>query len=732
MAESKKKIKKVHRIALNERIIEYSDGTWAAEKIGENNQVVATRTISAGTAERRLQGLPGINQASVSPSQYKVKQVVRVSQTQSLLQKDDGTWVSRSIGLNNDVIFEQPISAAEAQRLIGSGRTASAAQQIETTASQRGGVSPGAGGPATIGQLERNVAALENARRTDTGDYIVNGQPLLPAEYNKRLNDAKDELARARGAAGASAQTAATSREVEKTAAQDQSVQVAQVRSQLETLRQYTDKVISESKDRAVVTRARAWKADLSARISKIDTYLKQLEKTMRVDPAFVVPSIPSFDQIDTSSPAAEGPFQPSPGQGAFGQVTGTTPPGVAAPATAPGVTPATGALTAAQRREQGVAGPSRFPSLEEINTARANQNLPALELVNGKYREVVSKKEVPASEVATPTGQPVGDGTTVSPGGAGGGAVGGTPTGAVPPTPAAPGAPTVPPAWEQAAREQFGAYYEVVKNIPEVMKIIERDMTVGLSDAQFQAELEKTTWWRTTTASARAWEEDKARDPATVQTRVDNQLAALRDTSLRLGLRLRDDVLAKLAEDSLKFGWSNTVIQNAIGSEALKSTGGVSDLRRGYIGQTLRATAGSYGVPLSDVTFNEWVGKIATGQENEASFQAYALDLAKNLYPSLAASLDKGISFRAITDPYRQAASRILEVNPETIDFADPKWAQAFTARDDKGQQMMMTYGEWNDYLRTNPTFGYEYTDGAKERAFTVANRLAELFGAA
>ena len=101
MAESKKKIKKVHRIALNERIIEYSDGTWAAEKIGENNQVVATRTISAGTAERRLQGLPGINQASVSPSQYKVKQVVRVSQTQSLLQKDDGTWVSRSIGLNN-------------------------------------------------------------------------------------------------------------------------------------------------------------------------------------------------------------------------------------------------------------------------------------------------------------------------------------------------------------------------------------------------------------------------------------------------------------------------------------------------------------------------------------------------------------------------------------------------------------------------------------------------------
>jgi len=374
------------------------------------------------------------------------------------------------------------------------------------------------------------------------------------------------------------------------------------------------------------------------------------------------------------------------------------------------------------------------MPSSAGEKSQRSSQGLPALVSRGGQGVDPTTGQN--GSGVSpTPTGQPVGDGTTVSPGGAGGQAVGGTTTGAVPPAGAAPGAPAapaVPPAWEQAAREQFGAYYEVIKNLPEVMKIIERDMTVGLSDTQFQAELEKTTWWRTTTASARAWEEDKARDPATVQTRIDNQLAALRDSSLRLGLRLRDDVLAKLAEDSLKFGWSATVIDNTLGAEALKSTGGVSDLRRGYIGQTIRATAGAYGVPLSDVTFNEWVGKIAVGQESEASFQAYALDLAKNLYPSLAPSLDKGISFRAITDPYRQSASRILEINPETIDFADPKWAQAFTSRNDKGEQSMMTYGEWNDYLRTNPTFGYEYTDGAKERAFTVVNRLAELFGAA
>jgi len=51
---------------------------------------------------------------------------------------------------------------------------------------------------------------------------------------------------------------------------------------------------------------------------------------------------------------------------------------------------------------------------------------------------------------------------------------------------------------------------------------------------------------------------------------------------------------------------------------------------------------------------------------------------------------------------------------------------------KDDKGNPMQMSFGEWADYLRTDPSFGWEYTDDAKNRAYTVVNRLGELFGAA
>lgn len=601
------------------------------------------------------------------------------------------------------------ISIDEANVLAGRG-----------TAAQRGGVSPGAGGPERIATtptdeaLRKQIAELRALKPDNDGIYTYKGKQYTQVSLNEEINrlEAPIQEREVAGAVGTAAQTQRQLLDQERN-------KLVQAISDFSQRLEYAKNLAESTGDPNVRRRALGWVDKLTVDQQRLVGLLDAMDKAGKIPANYSLPPVPSPQNILNTSPSETGlPQQTVTGPGQYGVM----------PTGSVGQVSQTGPLPAGQREQVTPTGTSRMPTLDEINRQRTAQGLPALVVRGGQVVDPTTGQNVP-NVSPTPTGTTPTGATTVTAGGTGGQAVGGTPTGTVPPAPAA---PVVPASWEEAAREQFGAYYEVVKNLPEVMKIIERDMTVGLSDAQFQAELEKTTWWRTTTASARAWEEDKARDPATVQTRIDNQLAALRNQSLGLGLRLRDDVLAKLAEDSLRFGWSATVINNTLGAEALRSAGGVSDLRRGYIGQTIRATAGSYGVPLSDVTFNEWVGKIATGQENEASFQAFALDIAKNLYPSLAPALDKGVSFRAITDPYRQSAARILEINPESVDFADPKWAQAFTFRDEKGNQTMMTYGEWNDYLRTTPTFGYEYTDGAKERAFTVVNRLGELFGAA
>ena len=290
-----------------------------------------------------------------------------------------------------------------------------------------------------------------------------------------------------------------------------------------------------------------------------------------------------------------------------------------------------------------------------------------------------------------------------------------------------------IPQDWQDAAREAYPQYYAIIKNIPEIAKLLEDAVANGWPPQQFQAKLEQTNWWQQTTASAREWDINGERDPATQQTSIDNRVAFVRQLALdTFGVRLGPESLEQLSVDSLRFGWSQQFLVNAIGDVATQSTAGVSQLRAGYIGQGLRETANNYGIAVSDATFNRWVNSIAVGQETNDSFTQYAITQAKNLFPSISERLDAGETFQDIVDPYRENAAKLLEIDPGGIDFTMPEWAKAVTYTTDKGEQRPMTFTEWNDYVRQTKSFGYEYTEQARNRAYQVANELGRLFGRA
>jgi hypothetical protein len=290
--------------------------------------------------------------------------------------------------------------------------------------------------------------------------------------------------------------------------------------------------------------------------------------------------------------------------------------------------------------------------------------------------------------------------------------------------------APETPVDWEAAAQEQYGAYYAIIKGVPELAELIKNAVSQKWSDSKFTYELQQTSWYKTTSASTRTWDTNKQLDPASAQQQVDNRSATIRETALNLGVSLDDATINKLSEDSLRGSWDAQVLNNAIGSEAAKTSGGMSQLRTGFVGQQLKQTAADYGVQLSEQTFNTWVEKVARGQENTKSFQQYALNTAKALFPSIATQLDQGLTFGQITDPYKQTAARTLEINPDTIDFTDPKWSKAITFTTDKGEQRPMNSNEWGNYLRSERSLGYEYTNEARSRAYQVTSGLANLFG--
>lgn len=287
-----------------------------------------------------------------------------------------------------------------------------------------------------------------------------------------------------------------------------------------------------------------------------------------------------------------------------------------------------------------------------------------------------------------------------------------------------------VPVDWEAAAKEQYGGFYAIVQSVPEIGILLKKAVTAEWSDAKFDYELKQTQWYKNNSATARTWDVNKQLDPASAQQQIDTQSQSVRSMATNLGVTLDDAAITKISEASLRGGWSESLLQNAIGAEAIKSSTGRSQLSTGYFGQQMKQTAADYGIQLSDSTFSQWIDKVALGQENLQSFKQYALNTAKALFPSITAQLDQGLTFQQITDPYKQLASRTLEINADTIDFTDPQWAKAITFSTNKGEQRPMNFNEWGNYLRSERSLGYEYTNEARSRAYQVTSGLANLFG--
>jgi len=284
---------------------------------------------------------------------------------------------------------------------------------------------------------------------------------------------------------------------------------------------------------------------------------------------------------------------------------------------------------------------------------------------------------------------------------------------------------------WEEAAKELYGGYYAVVQSVPELQDLLKKAYENKWSDAQFDYALRQTAWYRQNSASAREWEIASQLDPASAQQSVDNASAFIRNKALtEFNVQLDQNIVTQLATNSIKFGWGDDLLSNAIGLEATRSTGSMSQLASGYVGQNIKEIANDYGIKLTEQHLNQWTASVATGQQTRDTFKQYAIQQAKQLFPSIATQLDAGQTFQQIVDPYRNTAANLLEMNANMIDFTDPKWAKAITFVDQSGNQRPMSFSEWNDYLRQNRSFGYEYTSDAQSKAYQVANDLANLFG--
>lgn len=278
-----------------------------------------------------------------------------------------------------------------------------------------------------------------------------------------------------------------------------------------------------------------------------------------------------------------------------------------------------------------------------------------------------------------------------------------------------------------------------------ELGPIIALAAKAGWDQTKLFGAIQKTAWWKQHSEHERDWERKRYEDPATAALERRTQESVVRDIAQQMGLNMGVRRLSSIVEDSLRFGWTDSVLKDILGKEikwgggrgGAGGAGGNNRYPQGQIGTDMRrimAMADDWMVTVRARQAFHWAKQVATGQMKIEDVTNLLQSMATAMYPQLGDRIKAGITPKQFFDVYRQQIAQTLEVSPESIDFTrNPVWAKVVSyERPNKNGNGtttdIMNLAEAMEYARQQPE--YRRTKGAEDTAMQLTRALTDTFG--
>lgn len=280
--------------------------------------------------------------------------------------------------------------------------------------------------------------------------------------------------------------------------------------------------------------------------------------------------------------------------------------------------------------------------------------------------------------------------------------------------------------------REKYGYIAEVYAGVPEIQKLVNLAEKGKWSDQEFERRFEASKWYKNHTEEERQFVVNMATNPAEMQQRINQKATDLRTQYRQLGVPVGKARLEEIATASIKHGWTAQQERNALVGEfdynPDNTFGGVA----GSTVDQFRQMSQAYVTPISNKTLEAWTENVLRGEATPDDFKSFLVDQAKSQWDDagLHAALDRGLTVDQYLNPYRETTANTLGVDPDSINWLDPKWSQAVFHTDDKGKRGLMSLADWNRTLRTDSRFGYDGTQEGVGQAANFTSKLASLMG--
>ena len=255
-----------------------------------------------------------------------------------------------------------------------------------------------------------------------------------------------------------------------------------------------------------------------------------------------------------------------------------------------------------------------------------------------------------------------------------------------------------------------------------DVAAVLAKAVRQDYTREKLVAELRTTNYFKTTEAAARQFDALLDVDKTTQIETKKNRLRSLVG-SLNLTEEQFSQVAKTAARRNLDDATATQLLYSAAfsaGTKPVMETTGVARVRQ-------LAKAYNY-----DITADE-IQSVLTNRPMSSGMVVSETDLInkmraniKGVMPQLADQIDSGLTLDDIAGNYRKYAASILEKDPNQINMFQGPFLKAFGSKE-TGQ---MSLGEWVQALKSDPSFGWQYTTTANQQATDIGLTLARAFG--
>lgn len=276
--------------------------------------------------------------------------------------------------------------------------------------------------------------------------------------------------------------------------------------------------------------------------------------------------------------------------------------------------------------------------------------------------------------------------------------------------------APVAPDnSWEPGFKQKYPQYTWMFTDIDRIknadlFELFGRAQTQNMEIQEFDRQFQGTSWFQGLSESKKG-----------------------RELSASIGsLEWGSGQLAKFLTKATQYGYEGDNLKQQAYAELFNQVdkkylnpGAIDQIKQSTAYLNLKNIGSQFLEPVND----DDIRLALTGGKTSEDLLRVAREKAKARYPHLKETLDAGVTLEELSGNFKKIAAQTLELDPASISMSDPKYNKALNFIEN-GKARMLSFGEWENELRTNTNYGYSFTKKANQDATEIGLAIARAFG--